>query len=144
MTKLDDVLELHFKATWEKRWPRDVRAKWTTFEKIAFSIDWGYERYVNRAQKKITEKRLQNKDVNDDMNKIGKIYRDAYELMKSRNQKYWDSRKVMSVQAIASLCEMKLNRIAQLWELEAKTKDEAEDVLNYMVFILYNLQQQHD
>lgn len=136
MSRLNDVLDLYYQATGETKSPQDVWAKNTTFEKIAFSRDWAYERFVNWAQKKIAERRATKKNLAWDAEEIRKVFNEAYQLMMSRNQKYWDSWKVMSVQAIASLCEMKLNRIAQLWELEAKTADELIDTLNYMVFAL--------
>lgn len=138
--KLNDVLNLYYKVSWEKKHPIDERAHWVTFEKIAYSRDWWFERFVNRAQKKIKEKKELTQTLDEDMIKIKAIYKSTYELLQSRNQKYWDSWKVMTVQAIASLCEMKLNRISQLGEVEAKTKDECEDVLNYMVFALFLLQ----
>lgn len=62
------------------------------------------------------------------------IQKEALELMMSRNIKYWDSWKVLTIQSLANLCEMKLHRIARLWAMEAKTEDEMIDVMNYMIF----------
>ena len=142
MARINDVLDLYYQATGELKQPNDVWAKNTTFEKIAFSRDGAYERFCNRAQKKIAERRASKKNLAWDAEKIKEVFNEAYRLMMSRNQKYWDSWRVMDVQAIAALCEMKLNRIAQLWELEAKTADELIDTLNYMVFALIKFREQ--
>lgn len=142
MSKLNDVLDLYYQATGQQKTPQDVWAKNTTFEQIAFSRDWCFERFCNWAQKKIKEKRATQKNLDKDAERIREVFKEAYELMMSRNKKYWDSWKVMDVQAIAALCEMKLNRIAQLGELEAKTADELIDTLNYMVFALIKHKEQ--
>jgi len=63
----------------------------------------------------------------------------AFDLMMSRNKKYGDSWKVLSIQSIANLCEMKMNRIAKLGEIDAKTEDEFFDIINYACFALIKL-----
>lgn len=72
-----------------------------------------------------------------------KIYVEAFDLMKSRNTKYGDSWKVLSIQSLANLCEMKLHRIANLDKVEPKIYDELIDTLNYMVFGLLKLKSQN-
>lgn len=75
----------------------------------------------------------------DDIEKAAKEFQRCFELMKSRNQKYGDSWKVLSVQSVANLIEMKMHRIANLGELEAKTEDELMDTVNYGIFALLKL-----
>ena len=67
MSRLNDVLELQFRATWEKKQPKDIRAKGTTFEKIAFATDGWYERFVDRATKKINKNKQLTKDIDWDI-----------------------------------------------------------------------------
>ena len=140
--KLQNVLGLHQKVTWKKASPKDVRAKGVTLEKISYATDWWYERYINRAQKKIKEKREVDVKIDDDMKLAWEVFREAFDLMKGRNKKYGDSRKVMNIQAIANLCEMKLNRIAQLGTLDTKVRDEFLDIINYGIFALITLNTQ--
>ncbi len=56
--------------------------------------------------------------------------------MMSRNKKYGSSWRVLSIQSIANLIEMKMNRVAKLGEVDAKTLDEFSDVANYACFAL--------
>ena len=72
----------------------------------------------------------EEKTLEDHHKKITEI---ARKIILDRNEKYWDSWKVLSIQSLANLCEMKLNRIAKLW-VDAKTEDELIDVINYCVF----------
>lgn len=75
----------------------------------------------------------------NEFRQIKDIHDEAFELMLSRNEKYWDSWKVLNIQSLANLCEMKLHRIANLDKLEPKVYDEFIDVLNYMAFWLLKL-----
>lgn len=70
------------------------------------------------------------------------IQKQCFALMQGRNKKYGDSWKVLSVQSLANLCEMKLNRISQLGEKAPKTEDELIDVINYCTFALIKLDEQ--
>lgn len=107
-------------------------------------LDWlksSFEK--NKDQVKEKEKVIQVEDsvIESDLLaiKAEEIIEEALELMKSRNKRYWDSWKVLTVQSLANLCEMKLHRIARLGEAEAKTADELIDVLNYCIFGLIKL-----
>jgi len=66
--------------------------------------------------------------------RVDQIHKDTLDLMLSRNEKYGDSWKVLTIPSLANLCEMKLHRIARLWDVDAKTEDELMDVINYCVF----------
>lgn len=63
----------------------------------------------------------------------------CFQLMVGRNGAYGDSWKVLSIQSIANLIEMKMNRIARLGEADAKTEDEFMDVVNYAIFGLLKM-----
>lgn len=72
-----------------------------------------------------------------------KVIKECEKLVVSRNKQYGDSVDFVSIKTIAELCMMKLSRIATLGEDAAKTKDELQDCLNYLVFALekYNNKQ---
>lgn len=99
------------------------------------------EEIVEDFTKHMKENIIWEKEEESLANKHFKICCEACHLMISRNKKYGDSWKVLSVQSIANLCEMKLNRIAKLGEVDAKTEDELIDTLNYMVFGLIKLKE---
>lgn len=139
--RFQDLLYIYKKAN-QKDYNNDIINKSTkeTLQDIACSKS-RYEQlmkfYDNEVKKK-REKQDQEKE-NEDMSEAEKIYNEAFELMKSRNLKYWDSWRVLSIQSIANLCEMKLHRISNLDKLEPKIYDELIDTLNYMVFALLKL-----
>lgn len=83
------------------------------------------------------------KEENQDMFLAKEQYNRCFDLMKSRNVKYGDSWKVLTVQSIANLCEMKLHRIANMdtKNLDPKIEDELMDTANYMIFALIKLKQ---
>ena len=65
-----------------------------------------------------------------------KVIDEAMKLVVSRNDSYGESVDYMDIRSIAQLCMMKLSRIDTLGDKHFKTKDELQDVLNYMVFAL--------
>lgn len=76
-----------------------------------------------------------------DMEKADKEFQKCFELMQGRNAKYGDSWKVLSVQSIANLIEMKMHRIANMntKDLDPKIEDEFIDAVNYGIFGLIKL-----
>jgi len=78
-----------------------------------------------------------------DKERYMKVINETMKLVISRNKQYGDSVDVIDIHTIVGLCLMKLNRIFQLGEDHAKTKDELQDTLNYMVFAIekYNNKQ---
>lgn len=75
-----------------------------------------------------------------ELKKAKKYTDECLSLMESRNKSYGDSWKVLSVQSIANLIEMKMNRVARLGSVEAKTKDEFMDCINYGLMGLIKLE----
>lgn len=73
-----------------------------------------------------------------DLNNASMLMKECLDLMQSRNVKYWSSWKVLTIQSIANLCEMKLNRIAKMTneKLDPKIEDEFMDTVNYCIFAL--------
>ena len=71
--------------------------------------------------------------MNKDMILMWEIMREAHTLMVGRNDKYGDSWKVLTLQSIANLVEMKMHRIARMdsKNLDPKILDEFTDGLNY-------------
>ena len=61
-------------------------------------------------------------------------------LVISRNKQYGDTVDIVDIHTLVGLCMMKLSRIYQLGEGNAKTKDELQDVINYCVFALEKYQ----
>lgn len=102
-----------------------------------------YRRIKGWCEKKVVEieEETKPKQVIDtpDMVEAGKVFHKCFDLMKSRNEKYGDSWKVLTTPSLANLCEMKLHRIANLPEGAPKTEDELMDTINYCVFGLMKL-----
>jgi NTP pyrophosphatase (non-canonical NTP hydrolase) len=67
--------------------------------------------------------------------RYNKVVDECKKLVISRNEQYGDSVDVVDIHTIVGLCMMKLTRVYQLGD-KSKTKDELQDVLNYMVFAL--------
>lgn len=102
-----------------------------------------YQRIKSWCEKKIEEIEKNNKPkLNLDMIEAEQLYKQCFELMKSRNEKYGDSWKVLTIPSLANLCEMKLHRIANLPEGAPKTEDELMDTVNYCIFGLLKLRKQ--
>jgi hypothetical protein len=74
-----------------------------------------------------------------DEERYNKVINECRKLVISRNQQYGDTVDVVDIHTIIGLVLMKLNRIYQLGLKNAKTKDELQDSLNYLVFALEKL-----
>jgi len=125
---------------------RDTLFNNVTIEKLCEYGGPGYFRVLNWLQQKVGEARNSKKEEdaeNIDMNLASQEFKKSFELMKSRNKKYGDSWKVLSIPSIANLCEMKLNRISNMdiENLDPKIEDELRDTMNYMAFALIKLNQ---
>ena len=159
-----ETLTIKFQKLTNTRYDWREVEKWWTLSDIATST-WKYEKFFHWYQKAYEEKRkkemnreitvnelIEREDPKKEYSKESledqelrknatEIQKNALELMMWRNVKYWDSWKVLTIQSLANLCEMKLHRIARLWEMEAKTEDELIDVMNYCVFGLMKLEE---
>ena len=51
------VIKLYRQTTWKTVGIDELRAKNTSYRKIANSKDWGLQRFINRCNKKIKEKK---------------------------------------------------------------------------------------
>lgn len=72
-----------------------------------------------------------------DMERAQDSMNECLKLMRARNAKYWNSWKCLTIQSMANLIEMKMNRIAKMSAdqiLSPKIEDEFMDVINYGVF----------
>lgn len=76
-----------------------------------------------------------------DMDEASDIASECLSLMRARNAKYGNSWKVLTIQSIANLIEMKMHRIANMnaQELDVKILDEFMDAINYAIFALMKL-----
>jgi len=74
-----------------------------------------------------------------EMDQMKEIVDNCHQLMRSRNAKYGDSWKVLSIPSMANLSEMKLHRIANMANIDPKVEDELIDVINYCTFALWKL-----
>ena len=69
----------------------------------------------------------------------------CFDLMMSRNKKYGNSWRVLTIQSIANLIEMKMHRIANMsiQSLDPKTEDEFVDAANYAIMGLMKLNEKN-
>ena len=79
------------------------------------------------------------KTLQKDVELLSPLYDECKELMEGRNKKYGDSWKVLTIQSVANLIEMKMNRIANMKnaDLDPKIEDEFIDSVNYAIMGLY-------
>lgn len=112
--------------------------KGTPIEKLCANEGGPYQRIRKWCEDRIITLPSKTNEKADDISKAGEQYQRCFDLMKSRNVKYGDSWKVLTIQSIANLCEMKLHRIANMHskELDPKIEDELMDTANYMIFAL--------
>ena len=111
-----------------------------TLQDIACSENRYHQVIEFYCKKKQEMKAQQASDTDQVILDAKAILTRCLELMEGRNKKYGSSWRVLSVEAIASLCEMKMNRIATLGSTAPKTEDELMDNINYCVFALMKLQ----
>lgn len=64
--------------------------------------------------------------------------------MKGRMEKYGNSWRILDVKSTALLVMMKMDRIAELGESNAKTKDELIDAINYCTFALIKINEKEN
>ncbi len=116
------------------------RIKNATLDSICQYPGPGYMRVKSWLENKTLKKRgEENQSNNNDMELAREQLQKCFELMQSRNKSYGSSWKCLSIQSIANLIEMKMNRIAKLGEIDAKTQDEFQDCLNYACFGLIKI-----
>ena len=96
---------------------------------------------LNEIQTKSTK--IDKNTYDDDIKIFEQILQNALLLMKTRNKQYGSSWKKLSIESIAQIAEMKLNRVSQLGN-DAKSTDEFIDAINYSVFGLMKLQMDKD
>ena len=87
--------------------------------------------------------KIDENTYNNDVEIFEQILQSALTLMKTRNKQYGSSWRKLSIESIAQIAEMKLNRVAQLGD-DAKSADEFIDAINYSVFGLMKLQMEKD
>lgn len=128
----------------------------TTIGRLCETSGGPYQRVITWLEKKVDELSMPEKNEPEeseyrnalledkpytDMEKADKEFQKCFELMQGRNAKYGDSWKVLSVQSIANLIEMKMHRIANMdtKDLDPKIEDEFIDAVNYGIFGLIKL-----
>jgi len=103
-----------------------------------------YHRVKNWLESKMGEKIQKDLkgelDIKSDVEKLHKILKSCFELAQERMPRYGNSWRSMDIRSLARLMIMKLDRISELGEDDAKTFDELSDCLVYCAFglILYN------
>lgn len=119
----------------------DYIVRGTSLRKLAETNGGGYQRVLKWAESKVTPIETPA-PINPDMLLLKAIHKHCWEVMNGRNQKYGDSWKVLSIQSIANLIEMKMHRIANMTEqnLDPKVVDEFVDASNYATMALQKLQ----
>lgn len=136
----------------------------TSIAKLCETDGGPYQRIVSWLEKKVDEKKeaelevyaserstkkpskyrsflLKEQEVQTDMSRAENEFQKCFDLMKSRNEKYGDSYKVLTLQSIANLIEMKMHRIANMdsKNIDPKIEDEFIDAANYAIFGLIKL-----
>lgn len=117
----------------------------TWLEKKVDELSFPVETSESLASKGLLDSEYRNMLLEDrpktDMEQADLEFQKCFELMQGRNTKYGDSWKVLSVQSIANLIEMKMHRIANMnaKELDPKIEDEFIDAVNYGIFGLIKL-----
>ena len=122
----------------------DYIVRGTSLRKLAETNGGGYQRVLKWAEGKVPKKASEPAPipVNPEMQELKMIHKHCWEVMNGRNQKYGSSWKVLTIQSIANLIEMKMTRIANMAEqnLDPKLVDEFVDASNYAVMALKKLQ----
>lgn len=135
--RVDYIVSMFQKLNPDQVVNEDAQIRGTTISKLCEFDGGPYQRIKKWCEDKIEKQR--EVVVNPDLLVIRDEMRKCYELMAERNESYGQSWKVLSVQSIANLIEMKMNRIAKLGESSAKTLDEFQDTLNYACMALIKL-----
>lgn len=115
---------------------RSTEIKGASIEKLCEFAGGGYYRVIRWLESK------QKDDADKDLTPL---YKECRDLMKSRNEKYGDSWRVLTIQSVANLIEMKMTRIANMKEtnLDPKIEDEFIDAVNYAIMGLHKFRN-HD
>lgn len=121
----------------------EFKVRGSTLRLLAETGAGGYQRVLAWARGKVVEKQSGSKSTTD-IAELTKIYKHCLDLMKSRNAKYGDSWRVLTIPATANLIEMKMHRIANMdaKSLDPKLIDEFIDSVNYGVMGLLKLKEQ--
>lgn len=141
------LIDLHSRLIWK---PVDPDTKLKTFNNVSLRAlaEWSYwakqrffDRHIKELRKKEAEEAelLQSESRPSDMEAISNIFDECRNLMMSRNEKYGDSWKILSIPWLSNLCEMKLNRISNMDKIDPKIEDELMDTINYCIFALYKV-----
>lgn len=118
----------------------NTKIKNTSIWKLCETGGAPYQRIKKWCESKLPTLKVKEED-NEDMQLAFEQFVKCFELMKGRNIKYGDSWKVLSVQSLANLIEMKMHRIANMntQQLDPKIEDEFIDTINYGIFGLIKL-----
>lgn len=130
--RMEYLITLYQKLKPEEKITSDTTIRNTPIWKLAQTDGGPYQRIKKWLEDK-------NAELTKDDDPFTQILTECISVMKERNQSYGESWRVMSVESMANLCEMKLNRVSKLGAQNAKTKDELIDTINYCVFSLIKL-----
>jgi len=118
----------------------------TTLQVLGETGAGGYQRCLKWLRDKVVAlpPKIADNDYAADPDNMKELYKQSWELMKSRNAKYGDSWRVLTIPAIAALIEMKMHRIANMdvQNLDPKAVDEFIDTMNYAAMGLQKLKEQ--
>ena len=113
----------------------ETKIKGATVERLCEYPGGGYFRVIRWLEKQASELKQENSTEEN----LTPYYKKCRDLMMSRNKKYGDSWRVLTIQSVANLIEMKMNRIANMKneDLDPKIEDEFIDTVNYAIMGLY-------
>lgn len=143
MTKQDRInyiISLYRQLNPEEHVDLQTKINNTTIDKLCTYDLPPYHRIRTWLESKLGEKRQKELkgeiDIESDLDAFKGILNESYQLISGRMHSYGNSWKIMDIKSLAKLMMMKLDRIAELGETNAKTKDELIDVLGYATFSL--------
>lgn len=129
--RMEYIITLYQKINPEMKVDGDTTIKNTPIWKLCQTDGGPYQRIKAWLEKNVP----QPKDLFEE------ILTECISVMRERNKSYGESWRVMSIESMANLCEMKLNRVSKLGTDNAKTKDELIDTINYCTFALIKLKE---
>lgn len=145
--RINYIIDLYQKMSGE---PADFTTKINnaSINSICMYEGPAYFRVKNWLEKKIGEKVQTEKkgelDIDKDIKAFHDTLKECLELARERMPKYGNSWRILDIKSLALLMMMKLDRIAELGENNAKTKDELQDVVNYATFSLIRFNEKNN
>lgn len=139
------IVGLYRQITGDETINSNSKIKNTTIWRLCQGSGAAFQRIKDWCEGALEKRQIKIEEGDgEDMKLAAQEFVKCFELMRGRNKKYGDSWKVLTLQSIANLIEMKMHRIANMnsQQLDPKIEDEFIDAINYGVFGLIKLKKQ--